>query len=56
MGHPQRGTPELGPTRAHYESTVRAVLGDTRYESVTVRSVVRGPEAVLADLLGPAPD
>ncbi|MFE5598358.1 ATP-binding protein [Streptomyces coelicoflavus] len=56
VGHPQRGTPELGPVRAHYESTVRALLGDERYETVTVRSVVHGPETVLAELLGPAPD
>lgn len=54
VGHPQRGTPELGPVRVHYESTVRSVLGDEEYESVMLRSMVREPEEVLAELLGSA--
>ncbi|WND33083.1 regulator [Streptomyces sp. BB1-1-1] len=54
VGHPQRGTPELGPVRVHYESTVRSLLGDERYETVLLQSAGRGPDAVLAELLGPA--
>ncbi|MFI7349281.1 ATP-binding protein [Streptomyces sp. NPDC049936] len=52
VGHPQRGTPELGPVRDHYESTVRSVLGDEGYESVMLRSMGREPQEVLAELLG----
>lgn len=54
VGHPQRGTPELSPVRVHYESTVRSLLGDERYETVLLQSAGRGPDAALAELLGPA--
>lgn len=50
VGHPQRGTPELGPVRERYEDTARSLLGDA-YEEVRLRSVRCDPEAVVRTLL-----
>ncbi|MEV6536053.1 regulator [Streptomyces sp. NPDC051639] len=50
VGHPQRGTPELGPVRERYEDTARSLLGDV-YEEARLRSVLCDPEAVLRALL-----
>jgi predicted ATPase len=55
VGHPQRGTPELVPVRDRYERTARDLLGEERYDAVVAQSRSRGPEGVLADLLGPLP-
>ncbi|MHB9855591.1 ATP-binding protein [Streptomyces krungchingensis] len=52
VGHPQRGTPELGPVRVQYERTARSLLGDDRYDQVALESVVRGPDQVLGEILG----
>ncbi|MFJ8006879.1 ATP-binding protein [Streptomyces fagopyri] len=50
VGHPQRGTPELGPVRERYEDTARSLLGDA-YEEVRLRSVPCDPEVVVRTLL-----
>ncbi|MFE5214757.1 MULTISPECIES: ATP-binding protein [unclassified Streptomyces] len=54
VGHPQRGTPELGPVRAQCERTTRALLGTERYEAVLARSAARDPETVLGEIMGPS--
>ncbi|WP_413755443.1 ATP-binding protein [Streptomyces sp. MMBL 11-3] len=51
VGHPQRGTPELGPVRRQYETTARSLLGDSGYDKALLDSVLRDPEAVLRELL-----
>ncbi|MFJ8935187.1 ATP-binding protein [Streptomyces sp. NPDC102365] len=51
VGHPQRGTPELGPVRDQYESTARSLLGDSAYDQALLVSVLRDPESVLQELL-----
>ncbi|MFE9808910.1 ATP-binding protein [Streptomyces sp. NPDC005548] len=51
VGHPQRGTPELGPVRERYEDTARSPLGDDGYEQALLRSALADPEAVLRQLL-----
>ncbi|WP_308013624.1 ATP-binding protein [Streptomyces beigongshangae] len=51
VGHPQRGTPELGPVRERYESTARSLLGDAGYDEALLDSVLRDPESVLRELL-----
>nr|UYZ50086.1 putative HTH-type transcriptional regulator, SARP family [Streptomyces mirabilis] len=51
VGHPQRGTPELGPVRERYEDTARSLLGDG-YEEARLQSVLCDPEVVLRELLG----
>jgi hypothetical protein len=51
VGHPQRGTPELGPLRERYERTARRLPGDDAYERVLVRSALREPSDVLEELL-----
>lgn len=51
VGHPQRGTPELGPVRERYEATARSLLGDDGYEEALLRSALSDPETVLRHLL-----
>ncbi|MEU6277922.1 regulator [Streptomyces populi] len=51
VGHPQRGTPELGPVRERYEDTARSLLGDDGYERALRRSALSDPEAFLHRLL-----
>ncbi|OIJ68120.1 ATP-binding protein [Streptomyces mangrovisoli] len=55
VGHPQRGTPELAPLRDRYQNEARALVGADHYDELSVRARFRGPEAVLAELLGPVP-
>ncbi|MEU6536957.1 regulator [Streptomyces sp. NPDC047000] len=55
VGHPQRGTPELGPVRERYERTARTLLGGERYDDVVARTLLRDPGEVLAELLEPPP-
>ncbi|MFJ7965192.1 ATP-binding protein [Streptomyces sp. NPDC096324] len=55
VGHPQRGTPELGPVRARYEDTARSLLGDDRYEQALLRSALSDPETILHRLLDDPP-
>ncbi|MFF4318055.1 ATP-binding protein [Streptomyces sp. NPDC001568] len=42
VGHPQRGTPELGPVRAEFERTARSALGDQAYEAAFEEGVRHG--------------
>ncbi|MFH8887896.1 ATP-binding protein [Streptomyces sp. NPDC017949] len=42
VGHPQRGTPELGPVRAEFERTARGALGDQAYEAAFQEGVRHG--------------
>ncbi|MCX5192681.1 NB-ARC domain-containing protein [Streptomyces sp. NBC_00249] len=42
VGHPQRGTPELGPVRQEFERTARSVLGDRAYEAAFAEGVRHG--------------
>ncbi|MGW0971318.1 ATP-binding protein [Streptomyces sp. NPDC002516] len=51
VGHPQRGTPELGPVRERYEDTARSLLGDDGYERALAHSALADPETVLRGLL-----
>ncbi|MGW1965823.1 ATP-binding protein [Streptomyces sp. NPDC001935] len=51
VGHPQRGTPELGPVRARYEDTARSLLGDDRYEQALLHSALSDPKTILHHLL-----
>ncbi|WP_328321180.1 ATP-binding protein [Streptomyces sp. NBC_00388] len=37
VGHPQRGTPELGPVREECERSARAAIGDEEYEAAFLR-------------------
>lgn len=53
VGRPQRGAPELAPVRDRYERTARTLLGEERHDAVVARTRLRGPDAVLAELLGP---
>ncbi|MFC5030857.1 hypothetical protein ACQFX6_04680 [Streptomyces sp. DSM 41987] len=46
VGHPQRGTPELGPIREECERTARAGIGDEAYEAYE-RAFRRGASANL---------
>ncbi|MGW3910970.1 hypothetical protein ACWEBX_05470 [Streptomyces sp. NPDC005070] len=55
VGHPQRGTPELGPVRARYEDTARSLLGDDRYEQALLHSALSDPETILHHLLDGPP-
>lgn len=51
VGHPQRGTPELGPVRERYEDTARSLLGDDGYEQALLHSALTDPETILHRLL-----
>ncbi|MFD5933924.1 ATP-binding protein [Streptomyces sp. NPDC060333] len=42
VGHPQRGTPELGPVREECERTARSALGDQAYEAAFREGVRHG--------------
>ncbi|MET9604377.1 NB-ARC domain-containing protein [Streptomyces sp. NPDC006512] len=42
VGHPQRGTPELGPVREEFERTARGALGDQAYEAAFQEGVRHG--------------
>ncbi|WP_280881080.1 ATP-binding protein [Streptomyces pseudovenezuelae] len=55
VGHPQRGTPELGPVRDRYEATARSQLGDAGYDEAAARAMLRGPGAITWELLGRTP-
>ncbi|MFD3517026.1 ATP-binding protein [Streptomyces sp. NPDC058657] len=55
VGHPQRGTPELGPVREECERRARAVIGDQAYELAFAEGAA-DQEATLAHaLLGTHP-
>ncbi|MFF3754059.1 ATP-binding protein [Streptomyces sp. NPDC002018] len=51
VGHPQRGTPELGPVRAECERQARAAAGNPAYEEAFHRGLVADGESGLARAL-----
>ncbi|MFJ2743856.1 ATP-binding protein [Streptomyces sp. NPDC087440] len=56
VGHPQRGTPELGPVRQECERRARALIGDDAYERAYREGSAAHQETALAlALLGPRP-
>ncbi|MEU3464128.1 NB-ARC domain-containing protein [Streptomyces sp. NPDC006733] len=54
VGHPQRGTPELGPIRAECERSARAGIGDEAYERAFRRGASADLQAALASVLDAA--
>ncbi|MFI9102135.1 ATP-binding protein [Streptomyces fildesensis] len=54
VGHPQRGTPELGPIREECERTARAGIGDEAYERAFRRGASANLQAALASVLDAA--
>ncbi|MCM2414512.1 regulator [Streptomyces sp. RKAG290] len=48
VGHPQRGTPELGPVREACEQQARAAIGDAAYQRAFDRGRADSAEAGLA--------
>ncbi|MFI1015947.1 ATP-binding protein [Streptomyces sp. NPDC020965] len=55
VGHPQRGTPELGAVREQCERAARADVGDQVYEAAFTRGVNADLEAGLKAALIPPP-
>ncbi|CAM5380901.1 hypothetical protein GCM10010329_14030 [Streptomyces spiroverticillatus] len=56
VGHPQRGTPELGPVREECERQARALIGDDAYERAYREGVGADQDTALTlALLGPRP-
>ncbi|MFJ9623736.1 ATP-binding protein [Streptomyces sp. NPDC101181] len=51
VGHPQRGTPELGPVRERCELQARAAVGDEAYQRAFERGQSDNAEVGLADAL-----
>ncbi|MGW4234294.1 ATP-binding protein [Streptomyces sp. NPDC004980] len=55
VGHPQRGTPELGPVREACERRARALAGDAAYQRAFERGQADTAEAGLASALDAGP-
>ncbi|MFI5803048.1 ATP-binding protein [Streptomyces sp. NPDC051561] len=55
VGHPQRGTPELGPVREECERRMRAALGDPAYERAFAEGVADQESALMHALLRSRP-
>ncbi|MCK8677568.1 ATP-binding protein [Streptomyces lichenis] len=53
VGHPQRGTPELGPVRERCERTTRELVGDELYEKTVAGAADGEPAVLLAEALEP---
>lgn len=51
VGHPQRGTPELGPLRATAERSGRALIGDRSWELAFDTGALRDPVAAVRGIL-----
>jgi hypothetical protein len=51
VGHPQRGTPELGPLREACERQARAAVGDAAYQRAFERGRADNAEVGLAAAL-----
>ncbi|NEA06973.1 regulator, partial [Streptomyces sp. SID10692] len=51
VGHPQRGTPELGPIRETCEIQARAAVGDEAYQRAFERGQTDNAEVGLAEAL-----
>ncbi|MFB7936609.1 NB-ARC domain-containing protein [Streptomyces sp. NPDC056049] len=52
VGHPQRGTPELGPVREQSERAARRQLGDDAYDTVFTLATLTDPYTTLEAMLG----
>lgn len=52
VGHPQRGTPELGPLREECERLARAAIGDQAYELAFAEGAAEQESALAHALLG----
>ncbi|MER5883325.1 AAA family ATPase [Streptomyces sp. NPDC001941] len=55
VGHPQRGTPELGPLRERCERQARAQIGDVAYERAFRRGRRQDPARMLAQAVESGP-
>ncbi|MEK9518548.1 NB-ARC domain-containing protein [Streptomyces venezuelae] len=51
VGHPQRGTPELGPLREDAECAARAQIGNSAYDTTFTLAALTDPFATLTDVL-----
>lgn len=51
VGHPQRGTPELGPIREECERSARAGIGDAAYDRAFRRGASANLQAALTSVL-----
>ncbi|WP_426368490.1 ATP-binding protein [Streptomyces sp. E-08] len=51
VGHPQRGTPELGPLREHSERSARLQIGSEAYDHAYVLATLTDPFETLNDVL-----
>ncbi|MGW4702453.1 ATP-binding protein [Streptomyces sp. NPDC004285] len=51
VGHPQRGTPELGPLREHSERSARLQIGSDAYDAAYVLATLTDPFDTLSDVL-----
>ncbi|MEE1738419.1 NB-ARC domain-containing protein [Streptomyces sp. BE147] len=56
VGHPQRGTPELGPVREACEQQARAAVGDAAYQRAFERGQADNAEVGLAAALRSGPE
>ncbi|MFD4370623.1 ATP-binding protein [Streptomyces sp. NPDC058486] len=52
VGHPQRGTPELGPLRERSERSARRQLGSAAYDTVYTLASLADPFVTLEGVLG----
>jgi predicted ATPase len=55
VGHPQRGTPELGPMREECERRARAAIGDRAYDLAFAEGATEQESALAHALLGTGP-
>ncbi|MFF0742678.1 ATP-binding protein [Streptomyces sp. NPDC004111] len=55
VGHPQRGTPELGPVRDRCERLARAAIGDQAFELAYAEGAANHESALAHALLGTYP-
>ncbi|WP_374119596.1 NB-ARC domain-containing protein [Streptomyces sp. MBT42] len=51
VGHPQRGTPELGPLRDGAECVARAQIGNSAYDRTFMLATLTDPFTTLTDVL-----
>ncbi|CUM44017.1 hypothetical protein H4W23_00865 [Streptomyces gardneri] len=51
VGHPQRGTPELGPLRERSQRSARQQIGDSAYDRAYLLASLTDPFTTLNDAL-----
>ncbi|MFG2296121.1 ATP-binding protein [Streptomyces sp. NPDC048603] len=56
VGHPQRGTPELGPLREQAQRAARERAGEDRYARAYRLATLTDPEVMVGMLLGELPE